>query len=91
MPFEVLGELLDSFPEVYILLDRVDRIKGDADRFLDPMVNLVKKSKCLTKIFLVASSNYHAHPDGKMTPEVLMSIEEGLGSDRFSSLNLNQK
>ena len=34
----VMGDLLNIFPEVYILLDRVDRIKGDADLFMDPLL-----------------------------------------------------
>lgn len=91
MPFAVLGDLLDGFPEVYILLDRIDRIKGQADRFLDPFTNMIKRSECVIKVFLVASSNNHAHPNGKITSEVLTNAEDELGSDRFWGLNLDQK
>ena len=41
--FDVLIELLKPFPEAYIFLDRVDRIKGDPDRFIDPLVDLIKR------------------------------------------------
>lgn len=91
IPFAVLGELLDSFPEVYILLDRIDRIKGDADRFLDPLAKLVKESRCRLKVFLVASSNGQTDPQGKMKLDLLESVEEELGPSRFSSLLMNQK
>lgn len=68
-----------------------ERIKGQADRFLDPLINMIKRSKCVIKVFLVASSNNHAHPDGKITSEVLTNAEDELGSDRFWGLNLDQK
>jgi len=89
--FAVLGELLDMFPEVYILLDRIDRIKGDADRFMDPLVNLVEHSRSKIKVFLVASSNNQDLPEGKMTPDLLENIADRLGDEMFSSLILNQK
>ncbi len=91
MPFIVLGELLNEFPEVYMLLDRVDRIKGQADRFLDPLTDMMKKSKCVIKVFLVASSNNHADPNGKITSDVLRCAEDELGYDCFSGLRLDQR
>ena len=89
--FEVLQRLLDSVPEVYLLLDRIDRIKGNASRFLESLGELVKSSKTVIKIFLVASSNRQGHPEGKMTQNVLDSLEEDLGSQRFLRLRLDQK
>ena len=89
--FAVLSELLESFSKVYILLDRVDRVKGDPDKFLEPLVNLVKWSKCTIKVFLTASSNQQSLPEGKLTPDLLESIDEQLGSQGFSMLTMNQK
>ena len=89
--FTVFSELLESFPKVYILLDRVDRIKGDPDSFMDPLVNLVKWSKSLIKVLIMASSNHQSHPEGKLSPDLLESIDEQLGAERFSMLTLNQK
>lgn len=62
--FAVLDELLEPYKQVYILLDRIDRIKGQPDRLMDPLVNLVKTSKCRVKVFLTASSNNQDHPEG---------------------------
>lgn len=90
-PFAVLAELLNGFSQVYILLDRIDRIKGQADRFLDPLTDMIKRSKCITKVFPVAVSNSHAHPDVKITSNVLTGAEDKVRSDRFSSPKLDQK
>ena len=89
--FAVLGDLLEMSPEVYILLDRVDKIKGEPDRFMDPLINLVKFSKCKLKVFLTSSSNHQEHPEGKMTPNFLENVKEELGPARFLTLALDQK
>ncbi|KAL8791721.1 MAG: hypothetical protein Q9195_005658 [Heterodermia aff. obscurata] len=89
--FEVLRQLLSSLPEVYLFLDRIDRIKGSASRFLESLGDLVKNSKNVLKVLLVASSNRQGHPEGKMTQHVLESLEEELGSQRFLRLRLDQK
>lgn len=89
--FEVLHQLLSSLPEVYIFLDRIDRIKGNASRFLESLGELIKSSKNVLKVFLVASSNRQGHPEGKMTKHVLESLEEDLGSQRFIGLRLDQR
>lgn len=88
--FVVLGKLLGLFTEIYIFLDRVDRIKGSPDRLLDPLANLVKTSRCKVKVFLTASTN-HQDPEGKLTPDLLKDVQEELGSQRFSCLTFNQK
>ena len=89
--FAALGELLEIFPEVHILLDRIDLIKGDPDRFVDPIVNLVKVSKSTIKFLLVASTNNQDSPEGMMTTDLLANIEDHLGPKRFSRLMQNQK
>ena len=89
--FEVLHNLMCSFPEVYLFLDRIDRIKGNASRFLESLGELVKNSKTVLKVLLVASSNRQGHPEGKMTKHVLESLEEDLGPRRFLQLRLDQK
>ncbi|KAL8834561.1 MAG: hypothetical protein Q9170_003689 [Blastenia crenularia] len=86
-----LIKLLDFFPEVYLLIDRVDRIKGSAQSFTQPLVRIVDHCKGRVKIFLVASSNRQGYPEGKMTPEVLESLEEDLGPRRFFRLRLDQR
>lgn len=90
VPFAVLQELLDLFPDVHILLDRVDRIRGDAYRFMDSLVSLIKTSKSRVKFFLVSSSNGFDRAGGKFPQELQESIEEDLGSDRFWNLGWNQ-
>ena len=89
--FEVLRQLLSSLPEVYLLLDRIDRIKGSASRFLESLGELVKKSENVLKVLLVASSNRQGHPEGKMTKNLLESLEEDLGPRTFLRLRLDQK
>ena len=89
--FEVLHQLLSSLPEIYIFLDRIDRIKGNASRFLESLGESIKNSKNVLKVFLVASSNRQGHPEGKMTQHVLESLEEDLGSHRFFRLRLDQR
>ena len=44
VPFAVLRQLLDLFPEVYIALDRIDRIRGDPYTFMSSLVSLIKNS-----------------------------------------------
>lgn len=93
MPFAVLRELLDLFPDedVHIVLDRVDRIMGDTHGFMNSLVALVEKSKSKVKLFLVSSSNGSDRIGGKMSAELQESIEDDLGSDRFWSLEWNQR
>lgn len=91
LPFAILKELLTMFEEVYIMLDRVDRIRGDADRFIEPLVRLVAESTCKLKIFLVASSNPHNLLGEKLTRDVVDSAKEELGPNRFSTMLLDQR
>ena len=92
MPFTVLHELLDlSAEEVHIVLDRVDRIRGDAHIFMNSLVMLIKDCKSKIKIFLVSSSNGYDNFGGKMSAEVQDSVEEELGPEGFWSLEWNQK
>ena len=90
VPFAVLHELLDLFPAVHILLDRVDRIRGDVYQFMNSLVSLIKTSKSRVKIFLVSSSNGFDRVGGKIPEELQESIEDDLGSDRFWTLEWNQ-
>ena len=89
--WKVLQVLLGLVPEVYILLDRVDRILGSAYRFLSSLVNLIQSSHSMIKVFLVASSNRQGHPEGKMTEQLLESTGEELGAHQFLRLRLDQK
>ena len=91
LAFAVLGELLDIVSEVYIFLDRIDRIKGPPDRFMEPLVRLIKSATCNMKVFCTASSNNQDNPEGKMTSDFLENIQEELGPQRFFSLMMNQK
>ncbi|KAI4142990.1 MAG: hypothetical protein L6R39_004752 [Caloplaca ligustica] len=88
---DVLKKLLDMLPETYLLLDRVDRIKGKASSFMGLLVKLIRESRGKTKILLVASSNLQVHPEGKMTVDLLESVEEDLGPERFLRLRLDQR
>ena len=90
MPFAVLQELLNLSPEMYILLDRVDRIRGEAYGFMYSLVSLIKDCKSRIKILLIASSNGYDRVGGKYSEELQESVEEDLGSERFWSLEMNQ-
>lgn len=90
MPFAILQELLDLSSDMYILLDRVDRIAGDAYVFMNSLVSLLRGCKGRIKILLVASSNGYDCVGGKFPQELQESIEDDLGSDRFWSLERNQ-
>ena len=91
LPFTVLKRLLSTFEEVCIMLDRVDRIRGSADRFMDPLVKLVLESKSRIKIFLVASSNPHNLSGEKVNEDVIETLAEELGSEQFFDMILDQK
>ncbi|MCJ1437026.1 hypothetical protein MMC27_006411 [Xylographa pallens] len=90
-PFAVLHELLNDKRKVYILLDRVDRIKGRPERWLQPFVKLMKESNCRLKIFLVASSNGFEVPEGKVDSDLLETLRYELGEEQFMTLVLDQK
>ena len=90
MPFTVLQELLNLSPDTYILLDRVDRIRGEAHAFMNSLVSLIRNCKSKVRIFVVASSNGYDRVGGKYSEELQESIEDELGSDRFWSLEMNQ-
>ena len=90
LPFTVLQELLNLSPNVHILLDRVDRVQGDAYALMDSLVSLIKDCKSRIKIFLVASSNGYDRVGGKFSEELQESVEDDLGSERFWSLERNQ-
>ena len=90
LPFAVLQELLDLSPDMYILLDRVDRIRGEAYCFMNSLVSLTKDCKSRIKILLTASSNGYDRVGGKYSEELQESVEDDLGSERFWSLEMNQ-
>ena len=91
--FAVLRELLDSYPNlypsVYLIVDRVDRIKGVGQLFMSPLITLIKESKIRLKVFLISSSNGYDRFGGKLSQSIQDVVEE-LGSDRFWDLELNQ-
>ena len=90
MPFAVLHEILCLFPDVDIVLDRADRIRGDADNFMNSLVSLIQGSKTRIKVFIVSSSNGYDRVGGKFSEELQERLEEDLGSERFWSLEANQ-
>ena len=90
LPFTVLQELLNLTPNMHILLDRVDRVRGDAYAFMHSLVSLIKGCKGRIKILLVASSNGYDRVGGKISEELQESVEDDLGSERFWSLERNQ-
>jgi hypothetical protein len=54
----ILEDLLTTlaFPNVCIVLDRVDRIPGNLDHLMEPLLNLVEGNKCVLKLLIVAPS-----------------------------------
>lgn len=89
--FATLEKLLAMFEEVYIMLDRVDRIRGDADRFMEPFVKLIANSKCKLKIVLLASLNPHKLRGGTLIQDIVDNAREELGPDQFTTTVLDQK
>ena len=47
----------DLYPSVYLIVDRVDRIRGVSQFYMSPLVTLIKESKIKLKVFLISSSN----------------------------------
>ena len=90
MPFVVLKELLNLSPDIYILLDRVDRIREEAYGLMHSLVSLIRNCKSRIRILLIASSNGYDRVGGKYSEEIQESVEDDLGSDRFWSLEMNQ-
>ena len=90
-PFAVLHELMNNERKVCILLDRVDRIKGQPDRWMQPFVKMMKESSCELKIFLVASSNGFEVPEGKIDSDLLESLRYELAEEELMTLVLDCK
>lgn len=88
---DVLKSLLDRLPQAYLLLDRVDRIKGNMRSFMNLLVELIQNCRATIKILLVASSNRQTHLEVKMTADLLETVEEDLGSQKFCRLRLDQR
>ncbi|MCJ1383605.1 hypothetical protein MMC17_006719 [Xylographa soralifera] len=89
--FAVLHELLNDERNVYILIDRVDRIKGQPDRWVQPFVKLMKDSNCKLKILLVASSNGFELPEGKIDSDLVETLRYELGEGDLVTLVLDQR
>ena len=95
LPFAVLRKVLDTspilYPNVYLIVDRVDRIKGVGQFFMSPLVTLIKESKSRLKVFLISSSNGYDRFGGKLSQSIQdVGEDDQLGSDRFWSLEWNQ-
>ena len=95
VPFAILRELLDShpslYPSVYLIVDRVDRIRGVGQFFMGPLVTLIKESKIRLKVFLTSSSNGYDRFGGKLSQSIQdVREDDQLGSDRFWDLEWNQ-
>ena len=95
VPFAVLRKVLDScptlYPNVYLIVDRVDRIKGVTQFFMSPLVSLIKESKTRLKVFLISSSNGYNRFGGKLSDSIEdVGEDDQLGSDRFWNLEWNQ-
>ena len=93
--FAILRELLDScpnlYPSVYLIVDRVDRIRGDGQFFMSSLVTLIKESKIRLKIFLISSSNGYDRFGGKLSESIQeVGEEDQLGPNRFWNLEWNQ-
>ena len=90
-PFAVLHELLNDERDVFIILDRVDHIKGQSYHWMQPFVNLMKESNCKLKIFLVASTNGFEVQEGKIHSDLLATLRYELGEEGLMTLVLDQK
>lgn len=90
LPISVLKEVLDKFPCAFLFIDRVDRIKGDIQRWMKHLVKLLQDSEHLVKIFLVASSNGNDEPNGNLYSENLEYMKDEFG-EYFHALEMNQK
>lgn len=91
MPFAVLQELIDLFPNVDPTLNFPGRIKGDIHSFKDSAVVTdqgIQKEERI-KIFLISSSNDSDRIRGKTSAELQESTKDNQGSDLFWSLIRN--
>jgi len=47
-----------ALKRAFIILDRVDRIQGNMDKFLDPLLGLLQKSKCVLKVLITIRTEH---------------------------------
>ena len=79
----ILANLLtdQGLKEVFIVLDRVDRIQGNLEFFLRIMLAVAEKTKCVLKILLTVRTTY-AFDD--------TVLKENLGEDAYIELSFDQ-
>jgi hypothetical protein len=77
----ILKDLLITlaFPEVCIVLDRVDRIQGNLDHLKEPLLDLIEADKFVLKLFIIAPS---------IDPTI---FSDKLSQERFSKLVFDQR
>lgn len=84
-PFEDLLELLDDIPVTYIVLDRIDRCKGQSSKLIDRLLGLALNCKNIVKIFAVWGDGGGKEPD-------LSSLDNlPEGENNFFDVRLDQE
>jgi len=83
----ILVDLLTTlaFPEVCIVLDRVDRISGNLDHLIEPLLDLVEGDKCVLKLLIVAPSIDHSIFSDKLSQKRFMRLVFDQGSLNIQS------
>lgn len=77
--FALLQQAVASLPSVLIMIDRIDRIRGDTLRWLEGLMRILKGARTRVHVLLIASSNGEDEPGGKLEPLVFARLEERLG------------
>jgi hypothetical protein len=82
--YSILAELLTdlALKRVFIVLDRVDRIQGNIDNFLGPLLKLMETTKCVLKVLITIRTERNF--DDSM-------LKESLSGDTYTRVILDQE
>lgn len=70
-----------ALTKVFIVFDRVDRIKGGVENFLHHLLELIEKTKCLLKI-LITIRTVHGFDDSL--------LRENMSTEAYRRVNFDQ-
>lgn len=84
----LLAQTVELFDSVFILIDRSDRIAGNARDWLEHLARLLKSSKAKIHVVLIASANGNDEPGGKVG-KCVIEAWEGFLDQNFYHLQMD--
>ena len=76
---DLLEVILPHYKQVFLLLDRSDRIRGESSAWMHDVALRLRRSNGILKVMLFASSNGNDDRGGKLSPAVLADLRDTLG------------